>query len=73
MLTQQSTGILDMHLRKIQAGKSGFCVIVVFEKLHSQIALCHTKTKSRFLRFKERFRDELVWTEGQILEIKLRF
>lgn len=34
---------------------------------------CFRKAPGPFLRFKERFRDGLVWTVGQILEIKLRF
>jgi len=79
---QQSTDILDLCSRKTRSRRShGYRETIVSEKLCFQHVLCRQNNKkAAFLKSsglksvfeKLRFRDGLIWTESQTVEIKLR-
>jgi len=80
--TEQPAFILDLWLRKTRSGKSrDYRDVIVFKKLRFQNGFRpHEFEKPAFSNSsglksvfeKLRFRDGLVWTVGQTVEIKLR-
>ena len=83
MKTQQSPVILDLRLRKPRTGKSHDNLdYIVFEKLrfqnvfrprYNENSVFSNSSGLKNVSIKLRFRDGLVWTVGQTVEIKLRF